>query len=84
MDTTRNQSFSLQWKSNESTKHYLIQMLLVINWPYWQAVQAHLMEAHFIEIHQVYKKKSDTFLTELYINMHIRKLSEERRKYRIR
>ena len=28
---------SLQWKSHESTKHYLTQMLLVINWSYWQA-----------------------------------------------
>ena len=29
-------SFSLQWKPNESTKHYLTQMLLAINWCYWQ------------------------------------------------
>ena len=32
MGTTRNPSFSLQWKSEESTKHYLIQLLLAINW----------------------------------------------------
>jgi hypothetical protein len=25
-----------QWKSNESTKRYLTQMLLSINWHYWQ------------------------------------------------
>ena len=29
-------SFSLQWKSNKSTKHYLTPMLLAINWHYWQ------------------------------------------------
>ena len=28
-------SFSLQWKSDKSTKHYPIQMLLAINWCYW-------------------------------------------------
>ena len=35
--TTRNPSFSLQWKSDESTKHHLTEMLIVINWRYWQA-----------------------------------------------
>ena len=30
-------SFSFQWKSDESTKHYLTQILLAINWRYWQA-----------------------------------------------
>ena len=30
---TRNPSFSLQWKSDESTKNYLTQML---HWRYWQ------------------------------------------------
>ena len=30
-------SFSLQWKFDESTKHYLSKMLLAINWVYWQA-----------------------------------------------
>ena len=29
-------SFFLQWKSDESTKHYLNKMLLAINWRYWQ------------------------------------------------
>jgi hypothetical protein len=29
--------FSLQWKSNESTKHQFTKMLLVINWRYWQS-----------------------------------------------
>ena len=37
MDKTRNPSFSLQWKSDESTKHYLTQMLLATNWRYWKA-----------------------------------------------
>ena len=58
-------SFSLQWKSDKSTKHYLTQMLLAINWCYWQMgknsqmrmkVQGHLMQAFFIEIHQVFEK----------------------------
>ena len=68
-------SFSLQWKSDEITKDYLTQMLLAINWRYWQAgkkfthayeSQGRLMQVHFIKIHQVFakKKKSDTFLTE--------------------
>ena len=35
--TTRNPSFSLQWESDESTKHYHTKMLLVINWRNWQA-----------------------------------------------
>ena len=29
-------SFSLQWKSDEGTKHYFTQILLVVNWRYWQ------------------------------------------------
>ena len=29
--------FFLQWKSDKSTKHYLAQMLLAINWCYWTA-----------------------------------------------
>ena len=58
--------FSLQWKSDENTKHYLTQMLVAINWRYWQAeknpgirmmVQGRLMQARFIEVHQVYAKK---------------------------
>ena len=58
-------SFSLWWKSNESTKHYLTQMLFVINLCYWQTrknshmcmkVQGRLMQARFIEIHQVFAK----------------------------
>ena len=61
---------SLQWKSDESTKHYLAQMLLAVNWRYWQAgkssrmrmkVQGRLMQAHFIEIHQVFAKKKGYF-----------------------
>ena len=59
-------SFSLQWNSDESTKHSLTQMLLVINWRYWKAgqnsrmgimkVQGRLMQARFIEILQVFAK----------------------------
>ena len=65
-DTTRNPSFPLQWKSDESTKHYLTQMLLNINWRYWQAgkisrmhmkVQGRLMQARFIKLHQVFARK---------------------------
>ena len=63
---TRNPSFSSQWKSDESNKHYLTEMLLAINWLYWQAgknlsmrtkVQRRLMQEGFIEIHQIYVKK---------------------------
>ena len=49
-NTTGNQivpSFSLQWKSDESTKHYLTQMLLTINWHYWQAGKKSLIEILF-------------------------------------
>ena len=58
-------SFSLQWKSDESTEHYLTQTLLNINWRYCQAgenshinmnVQGHLMQTRFIEIHRVLTK----------------------------
>ena len=35
-------SFSLQWKSDESTKRSLTQMLLAINWRYWRAGKNHL------------------------------------------
>ena len=60
-------SLSLQWKSDESTKHYTTQMLLAINWYYWQAwrnshmrmrVQGRLMQVHLIEIHLVFAKKN--------------------------
>ena len=71
--------FSLQLKSGESTKHYLTQVLLVINGCYLQEgknsrmlieVQCRLMQTRFIEIHQVFaKKRSDTFLTEWYIRV---------------
>ena len=53
-------SFSVQWKSYESTKHYLTQILLAINWRYWQAgknsrmrmkVRGRLMQTRFIKIH---------------------------------
>ena len=66
LDMTRipNQSIIfLQWKSDKSTKHYLTQMLLFINWSYWQVgknsqvhmkVQGRLM--------QDYSLKSTRFL----------------------
>ena len=67
----------VQWKSDKNIKHYLTQMLLVLNWCYWQVeknlhmhmkVQGHLMQVNFIELHQVFaKKKSDTFLTNLVL-----------------
>ena len=56
---------STLWKSDQSTKHNLTQMLLAINWHYWQAgknshkrmkVQGRLMQVRFIEIHQVSAK----------------------------
>ena len=59
-------SFSLQCKFDDSTKHYNTQMLLAMNWRYWQAeknlrmhidVQGRLMQARFIEIHQVFAKR---------------------------
>ena len=65
--TTRNLSFSLQLKSHESTKHDLIQMLFAIYWRYWQTgknarkfikVQGRFMQAHFIEIYQVFTEKN--------------------------
>jgi len=67
MDMTQNPPFSLQWKSDKSTKHYLTQILLGINWRYWQVgkflhhthvkFQGHLMQVCFIEIHQILEKK---------------------------
>ena len=59
-------SFSSLWKSDGSSKLYLTQMLFAINWRYWQAgkkshmritFQSCLMQARFIEIHQVFAKK---------------------------
>ena len=56
----KTKSFSLQWKFDESTKHYLL------NWCYWQAgkylhmcmkVQGRFMQAHLTEIHHVFAKK---------------------------
>ena len=60
--------YILQWKSDESTKLYLTQMLPAINWRYWQwerihaylwRVQGRLMQARFIEIHQVFAEKQN-------------------------
>ena len=65
-EETQNLSFYLHWKFDESTKHYLTQMLLAIIWRYSQEgknssmcmkVQGRLMQARFIEIHQVFTKK---------------------------
>jgi hypothetical protein len=56
----------IERKSEESTKHYLTQMLLAINWCYWQVgknsrmhmkIRGCLVQARFIEIHQVFAKK---------------------------
>ena len=56
-------NFPYSEKSDKSTKHYFTQMLLAINWRHWlegknshmdMKVQGSLMEAHFIEIHQVF------------------------------
>ena len=74
--TTRNPSFCLRWKFDESAKHYLTQMLLAINWRYWQKgrisrmrmkVQGRFMQARFIELHQVFpeKKKDRIFSNRL-------------------
>ena len=65
-DSTWKPNSSRQWKSEESTQHYLTQILLAIYWRYWQAgknarmrmrVQGRLMQARFIEIHQVVAKE---------------------------
>ena len=57
---------SVHFPYNEkNTKHFLTQMLLAINWFYWQAGKIHacvwrfkiaLVQARFIEIHQVFAK----------------------------
>jgi len=48
-------------------EHYLTQMLLAINWLYWQAgrnsrmrmkVEGRLIQVRFLEIHQVFAEKS--------------------------
>ena len=72
--TARRWDTFLTMKIRRGTKHYLAQMLLAINWRYWQAgknsrkrmrVQGCLMQARFIEIHQVLeKKRSVAFLTD--------------------
>ena len=62
-------SFYLKWKSDESTKQYLTQMLLAINWRYWQTGKIHECVwrlnvtscERFIEIHQVFAKKIGYF-----------------------
>ena len=56
----RNSSFSLQWKSDESTKHYLTQMLVVTNRRYdrWEKF-TYAYEG----------PRSPTFLTDLYIDL---------------
>ena len=62
----------VQWKSDESTKHYLTQILLAINWRYSQARKKILVfiwrfkvASCISETHQVFsKKKLDTFPTD--------------------
>ena len=57
--------YNLQWKSDKNTKHSFTQMVLAINWRYWQAgenscicmkVYDHLMQVCFIEFHQSFAK----------------------------
>ena len=57
--------FPLQYKSDESNKHYLTKILIAINWRYWHAgknsrmhmkIQGRLVQARFIKIHQFYTK----------------------------
>ena len=59
-------SSTLLWKSDKTTKHYLTQMLLAINWRYWEAcknarihlkVQDHFLLARSIKIHPIFGKK---------------------------
>ena len=59
-------SFSMQWKSDESTKHYITQILLAINWCYWQAwkIFTHAYVFHWNPPGFRKKEKSGTFLTE--------------------
>ena len=74
--TTRKPSISLQWKPDESTKHYLTQMLPAINWLYWQAGKftlayegskwLHVNTLHWIPPGFRKNKRFDTFLTEGY------------------
>ena len=60
------------------TKHYFTQMLLAINWCYWQVEKIHACIWRFkvasckltsFEIHQIFAKKirSETFLTNLIL-----------------
>ena len=70
-------SFTLQWKSEKSTKYYLTQMLLAIKWRYWhRGKSTHTYEVsrspHAITLHWIpsgFRKKirSDTFLTDLLL-----------------
>ena len=73
------QSFSLEYKSVKSTKHYLTQMMLAINWCYWQArqssntrmcvkVQGHLMRVYLFEIHQVLQNTQKKNKAEYFSN----------------
>ena len=76
----RTRHLPLQWKSDESTKHYLTQMLIAINWRYWQARKIHtciwrfkvplcrhasLKSIRFLQK----KKRSGTFLTEWHTSI---------------
>ena len=66
----------LEWKSDESTKHYLTKMLLAINWRYWQGVknlririkdQGRLMQMRFIEIHQTFENKKFGYFSNIIV-----------------
>ena len=66
--TTRNPSISLQWKSDESTKHYLTQMLLVNYWPNYMREKNHecvwRLNVASSKRTSLKSSRSDTFLTE--------------------
>ena len=53
-------SFSLQWKPDDSSKHYLTQLMLLTggkNSRMRMKVKRRLKQVRFIEIHQVFGKK---------------------------
>ena len=69
-------SFSLQWNSDDSTKHYLTQILLAINWhyshggkfmhSYEDSRSPHSRALHWNQPGVRNKIRSDFFLTERY------------------
>ena len=71
----RTGDFSLPWKPDESTKPYLTQILLAINWHYWQMGEkfTHCVRRFKFASWNCaswrfsQKEKSDSFLTEQYL-----------------